>query len=238
MKKGLDVLIVDDEERFLEVLSDVLRDKGYRVDIASDGTQLMSKVRKTHFDIILLDIRLPGINGVQAFIEIKDEIPHTAVIMMTAYSVEELVKEALEKGAYACLYKPFDIDRLLDIIGEVRARKLVLLVDDQLSMRETLPDVLEDKGYKVSTASNAGQTLEEVRKKHYQIILMDVRLPDMDGVELFKKVHEIDPEVAVIMITAYSIDKIVNGALERGVYAYLRKPIDIDQLVGIIEKVK
>ena len=149
-------------------------------------------MKKTHFDAIFMDIKMPGINGVQTFREVKKIDPEAAVIMMTAYSVEDLVKEALEEGAYAIVYKPFDIDKVVTLIGELLCDKtLILVVDDQFGDRETMKAMLEEKGYRVATASNSTETIEMVKKKHYDIIIMDVVLPGMDGVQTFEQVKKL-----------------------------------------------
>src|SRR3989339_1645905 len=119
MSKDVNILIVDDQVNMLETFTDILRDKGYKVTTAEDGYTAIDKVKKQSFDVIFMDIKMPGINGVQTFREIKKINPKTAVIMMTAYSVEGLVKEAIEEGAYTVIYKPFEIERVVETIERV-----------------------------------------------------------------------------------------------------------------------
>ena len=118
------VLIVDDNESLCETLSFILNRKGYATATASDGSDAVKQTEETPFDVTLMDIRMPGMNGVEAFKKIKRLRPKAAVVMMTGYSVEELVKEALEEGAFGIIYKPMDIDRVISLIEEAkRARK-------------------------------------------------------------------------------------------------------------------
>ncbi|MFC1931776.1 response regulator [Chloroflexota bacterium] len=232
------VLIVDDLRNIRLTLGGILEDKGHDVVTAEDGYQAIEAVRKTHFDAIFMDIKMPGINGVQTFREVKKIDPEAAVIMMTAYSVEDLVKEALEEGAYAVMYKPFEIDRVITIIEELLCeRVLILVVDDQFADRETLKTMLEDKGYRVATARDGTEAIEMVGMKHYDIIFLDVRLPGMDGIQTFEQVKKIDSEATVIMMTGYTEEDLVKRAASTGAYTCLRKPFDMEKVVALVENI-
>ncbi len=116
------VLIVDDNENLCKTLSFILNRKGYATTTVHDGPDAIKQTEKTPFDLTLMDIRMPGMNGVEAFKKIKRLKPKAAVVMMTAYSVEELVQEALEEGAFGIIYKPLDIDKVISLIEEARVR--------------------------------------------------------------------------------------------------------------------
>jgi len=217
-------------------LGGILEDKGHNVVMVENGYQAIEAVKKTLFDVIFIDIKMPGINGVQTFREIKRIDRKAVVIMMTAYSVEDLLKEALEEGAYATVYKPFDVDKIIAIIEEVLHEKtLILVVDDKFSDRETLKTILEDKGYRVATAKDGTEAIEMVKSKHYDIIFLDVILPGMDGVETFERVKGIDPEVTVIMMTGYTAEDLVRKAVSEGAYTCIYKPFDMEKLIGLVE---
>ena len=120
-KKGLEanILLVDDQVGMVETLSDILKERGYNITIANDGREAIERAKETQFSLALIDIKLPGINGVETFKEIKKINPEIAVIMMTAYSVDDLIRESIAEGAYATIYKPFDPERILKIIEDV-----------------------------------------------------------------------------------------------------------------------
>jgi DNA-binding NtrC family response regulator len=217
-------------------LGGILEDKGHNVVMVENGYQAIEAVKKTLFDIIFIDIKMPGINGVQTFREIKRIDPKAVVIMMTAYSVEDLLKEALEEGAYATVYKPFDVDKIIAVIEEVLHEKtLILVVDDKFSDRETLKTILEDKGYRVATAMDGTEAIEMVKSKHYDIIFLDVILPGIDGVETFERVKGIDPEVTVIMMTGYTEEDLVRKAVSEGAYTCIYKPFHMEKLIELVE---
>jgi DNA-binding NtrC family response regulator len=232
------ILVVDDLSSMRLTLGGIVEDEGYSVMTAEDGYHAIEAVSKRHFDVIFIDIKMPGIDGVQTFREIKKIDPDAAVVMMTAYSVEELVTEALEEGAYAIIYKPFDINMVIAIIEELLTKKtLVLVVDDHFADRETLKTILDEKGYRVATASDGNEAIEMVRSRHYDIIFLDVRLPDMTGFETFEQVKKVDSQATVIMMTGYAEEDLIKSAIEAGAYTCLYKPFDMQKVITLIEAV-
>lgn len=232
------ILVVDDIRSMRVTLGGILEDKGHNVVTAENGYQAIEAVKKTPFDLIFIDIKMPGINGVQTFREIKKIDSNAVVIMMTAYSVEDLLKEALEEGAYATVHKPFDVDKIIAVIEKVYKEKvLILVVDDKFNDRETLKMILEDKGYRVATAGDGAEAIEMVKSKHFDIIFLDVRLPGMDGIETFERVKGIDPDVNVIMMTGYTEEDLLRKAVNEGAYTCIHKPFNMENLIGIVESI-
>ncbi len=241
MKKSngkTNVLVVDDLRNIRLTLGAILEDEGHNVVTVDDGYQAIEAAKKTRFDAIFMDIKMPGINGVETFREIKKINPEAAVIMMTAYSVEDLVKEALEEGAYKIIHKPFDIGRIISTITELPHGKIrILVVDDRFADRETLKVILEDKGYRVATANDGAEAIEAAKEKHYDIIFLDIKLPDIDGVQTFMQVKKINPTATVIMMTGYAEKDLVEKALSAGAYTCLFKPFDMKKVLGLVEEI-
>jgi two-component system response regulator HydG len=228
------VLVVDDLKSIRLTLGGILEDEGYNVVLAEDGYKAIEAAKQTPFDLVFMDIKMPGINGVQTFREVKKINPEAVVIMMTAYSVEDLIKEALEEGAYAVVYKPFDIEKIVSIIESALQKTLILVVDDSFTDRETLKTILEERGYSVVTASTGGEALARVKEKRFDIIFLDVKLPDIDGVDFFEQVKAIDPEVAVIMMTGYSETELMQKVISHGAYTCIYKPFNVDRVVSLV----
>jgi len=238
MMENTNILVVDDLRSIRLTLEGILEDKGHNVVTAENGYQAIEEVRENHFDVIFMDIKMPGINGVQTFREVKKIDPKAAVIMMTAYSVEDLVKEALEEGAYTIVYKPFDIDKIISLIDELLDEQtLILVVDDQFGDRETLKGILEDKGYRVATAADGAEAIQMVKERHYDIIFLDIKLPGMDGIETFEQVKKVDPRAAVIMMTGYTAEDLLERAISGGAYTCIYKPFDMEKVISIVENI-
>lgn len=113
------VLVVDDDVGTVETLADILAAKAYRVTAAYSGEEAVARARAARYDAILMDIRMPGLDGVEALREIRREAPGTRVIMMTAFTRSERVEAAKAATAVAVLPKPLDVDRLLGLLAEV-----------------------------------------------------------------------------------------------------------------------
>lgn len=113
------VLIVDDDSDMTETLSDILREMDYLAQTANDGEAAVRKVADNGFQIALMDIKMPGMDGVEVCKRIKKIQPGINVIMMTAYSSDRLVDEAVKVGAREVLKKPLEIGNVLAILGEI-----------------------------------------------------------------------------------------------------------------------
>ena len=110
------VLIVDDDNGIRFTLEGIIDDEGYAVRGAQDGYEAIELVKAINFHWVFMDIRMPGINGVETYLAIKKISPESKVVMMTGFSVEALVKKALEEGVYTVLYKPLPVEQVLDLL--------------------------------------------------------------------------------------------------------------------------
>jgi two-component system, NtrC family, response regulator HydG len=112
MEKKYAVLIVDDDEGILDTMMDILSEMNFNVAVAKDGFKAIEMAKEGTFDAILLDIRMPGIDGIETLKRIKQFKPFAKIILMTAYTTENNALEAQKEGASALLYKPIDFDKL------------------------------------------------------------------------------------------------------------------------------
>jgi DNA-binding NtrC family response regulator len=112
----------------------------------------------------------------------------------------------------------------------------ILIVDDELSIRESLNGWLKRDGYQVETAATGSEALAKNAEKHFDIMFIDVKMPEMDGLSLLTKIKETDDDIAVVMMTAYGDIPGVVEAMKLGAYDYLLKPFDLEELSVIVEK--
>ena len=233
------ILIVDDDVGICETLSDIMEVKGYDTAIATDGYEALQKVKEVAFDVILMDIKMPGINGVETFKEIKKVRPEIAVVMMTAYAVEDLIGEALREGAYGVLYKPFDMERMIGLLEGIKGGGFVLVVDDDPNTCTTFKYVLEGKGYQVGTALSGEEAIEMAQENEYDMIFIDMKLPAMNGLQTYMAIREANPQVIAVMMTAYrrEMGDLVEEALDKDAYTCLYKPFDVDQMIGLVGEI-
>ncbi len=116
------------------------------------------------------------------------------------------------------------------------AEKL-LIVDDEKNIRESMVRLLRTKGYDTEGAESGAEALQKIRGKSFDLLIMDFRMPGMDGLETFRRAREFNPEIAVIMLTGYGTPERENEAMRLGVKKFVRKPITIDQLANVINDV-
>lgn len=112
----------------------------------------------------------------------------------------------------------------------------VLIVDDDKDILRSLKDIMSSKGYQVDVAETAESALEKTRNQYFNLALLDIRLPDMEGTELLAKIHKERPMMMKIMITGYpSLDNAVR-ALNLGADAYIMKPVNPENLLKVVEE--
>ncbi len=114
--RDIKVLLVDDEVSFAASMKKVLSRRGLDVHIATDGLTALSMIAKQHFDVVVLDIKMPGMDGTQVFAEIKRFSPDIPVILFTGHYSSGEEEDILKKGAYAYLLKPYPVLQLVDLI--------------------------------------------------------------------------------------------------------------------------
>jgi two-component system response regulator PilR (NtrC family) len=112
----------------------------------------------------------------------------------------------------------------------------ILVVDDEAIQRDIVKDILEDQGYDVLTADNGQEALKLIQSAPIDVVLTDLRMPGMNGVELLQHIKDRDPEIVVVVITAYGSIESAVDAMRRGAYHYLTKPLDKEQLILIVQR--
>jgi two-component system response regulator HydG len=117
-----------------------------------------------------------------------------------------------------------------------RAKPLVLIADDDAAHRLMLKTLLEDWGYRIKEADDGEKAVELIRQSSVDLVLMDVRMPKMDGIEATKSIHQYNPAIPILVITAHSSIPSAVEALKSGAYDYLTKPIDFDALKLVMER--
>jgi len=234
------ILIVDDEARIRELLCKSFNMAGYEVVTVPTAEQSLELIFKEIFDLILLDIRLSsgesGISILKKIREFQKEIP---VVVYSGALTPELEIEARTAGANEVLSKDIDILQLVAQIGKIikakdrlfqepskEKQKSVLIVDDEEGIRRVLREFFNRKGYKVFEAGDGEKALRLIHTEKVSVVLLDMKMPGMDGLETLKRLLEIDPKLGVVMSTAVQDDEKVKKAIGLGAYSYVLKPFD------------
>ncbi len=170
---SLRVLIVDDERGSRETLQDILREEGYEVAIAGDGMEALDILAGGSFQIALLDIRLPGMDGIELLGRVREKSPDTAVIMITAYATVENSIKALNLGAYSYLTKPLNIDEV-----KVHMKRVV----DNLLLSEERDRLLVETRTWASQLQVLGEMMRSINSNHDVKDLLKVMFSEMKNV--------------------------------------------------------
>jgi len=115
-------------------------------------------------------------------------------------------------------------------------RKRLLIIDDDESTRKTLSLIFKKQGYEIETAGTGQAAIDQAQKDFFNLALLDVRLPDVTGIELLAALKDIHPDMAVIMATAYACLETAIQALNKGASAYITKPLNLNQVLATVEK--
>ncbi len=236
------ILIVDDNASLCKTMEFVLNHKGHDVTTAKDGPEALNYVEKKSFEIIFMDIKMPIMNGVETYKRLKEIRPETIVIMMTAYAVEDLVQEAIQEGAYGVIYKPLDIDKIIELIERVRQDKkgtLILVVDSDPKTCLQLKHILTKKHFRVGIANTGEEAISMAKEQIYSIIFISLQLPTLIGLETYLTLKEINPEAVVIIMIAQNqkIEDLIPETSKSGAYMCITKPIQIDDMLNLIEEI-
>ena len=231
------ILVVDDEVDTCRNLQDILTDLGYQVDTAHDGPSALELIEKKPYDVALLDLKMPGMDGLTLYREIKKRSAGTVAIIVTAYAGSITPEAAKAAGAWQVLPKPIDFPKLLGLIGEVLDQPLLMVVDDDHDLCANLWDLLRERGYRIDLAHNSAEAAERLKTRPFRVVLIDMKLPKGDGTEVFRLVRQKNPRARTILITGHrsETDHLVNKVLGEGANTICYKPFDIPKLLNTVQ---
>jgi two-component system, NtrC family, response regulator HydG len=231
------VFIIDDDRDHAESIADVLTMRGFECELAFSGEAGLQRFREADFDIVFMDVKLPGMNGVETFFEFRKLKPDVKVMLMTGFSLEQLVAQAVENGALGVLRKPFEIKDLLDVLENVKPRGMVLVADDDPEFADSLAPILRQHGYRVQIVSSGREALEMASHEGINCLILDLKMPMLSGLEVYIKLKEQGRSVPTIFITGFPGER--NLAMARLSQTIdqdvLLKPFDPNQLIAAID---
>ncbi len=240
------ILIVDDDSLICDIIDKELKRNFFSTFIANNGKEAFDILNKHKVDIILLDIFLPDISGMEMLGQIKKKWDNIEAVIITGHSSQEMAIKALRQGAIDYLEKPVNFEELNISIGRATEkivekanliyRHSILLVDDEKELIERLARILIKEGYDVFSAYNGKEGFQICQKNKIDIIISDIEMPVMGGIEFLERIKKAQRDIEVIMMTGFGDENLAIEALRKGAINYLRKPIDLDELLIAIEQ--
>ena len=265
--EGLKALVVDDDFNTCDSVTKMLVRIGMRSEWTLSGKEAVLRARQSMelgdaFHAYIIDWRLPDMNGIEVTRQIRSLGDDTPIIILTAYDWSDIEVEARAAGVTAFCAKPLfmsDIrDTLMTAIGQIQAEaedtsfptagsdirdKCILLVEDNELNSEITVEILNEYGCMVDTAENGAEAVKKIKNSNpgdYDLVLMDVQMPVMNGYEATRQIRTLnDPVLAgitIIAMTANAFDEDRKKAQECGMDGFLTKPIVIEELIGVLQK--
>ncbi|MET0089563.1 MAG: response regulator [Candidatus Thiodiazotropha sp.] len=262
--RGLRALVMDDNAMASQILSEMLESFTFDVTSASRAEQALGLVEAADkqakpFQLVLMDWRLPGLDGVEAGRMIKSELGLShipVVILVTAFGREEVMQSAQEAGMDGFLIKPVNPSVLFDAIMQAfnqeltdasrqRTREMtlqalqgeVLLVEDNPINQQVAQEILQLMGLQVSIAGDGYQALALLQERSFDLVLMDIQMPGMDGYETVRRIRAQArfSRLPVIAMTAHAMSGDREKCLEAGMNDHIAKPIEPNRLHATLQ---
>jgi DNA-binding NtrC family response regulator len=250
------VLMVDDEIDFLASMARMLDRRGIEVLVAPSAVEALARLRWERVDVAVLDVRMPGMDGESLFERLRMEYPELPVLVLTGHGTVDQAFRMSRAGVFAYLPKPCGVADLVGKILEaapdpeapgtgmevsghedlVENATRALLVDDESEFAESIARVLGRRGIRAEIAGSGAAALRKVAATDFDVVVLDVRLPDADGLEILGRIRRERPDTEVILLTGYpSFTGAVRG-IRDGAFDYLVKPPSAEELVHCIRR--
>lgn len=258
------ILIVDDERLICDLLRAVLGRQGHEVITASNGREGLELFKRHRPRFTLLDLRMPEMNGIEVLKQIRVIDPKAAVMILTAWGSDALEQQARQLGVMDFLSKGLALDVLVAAMERAlpkaakasadepsaaapaapaapsagaasAATDSILVVDDEPPICELLQRFLSLRGYRVRAANDGPQALAAVEQEVPQLLVLDMNMPGMNGVEVLRKLRAKKYAGGVILLTTGQDDKLLQEALDLGSVDVMGKPVDLERLALAIQ---
>jgi DNA-binding NtrC family response regulator len=230
------ILVIDDNAALAENIAEILEELSVEVHVADSAEVALARFDEHPWSLVMTDVRMPGIDGIELLTQIKDRSPATPVLVMTGYADHHMIARAHDSGALAVVYKPLDLDALLELVARIAvANKAILVLDDDHALVSNLTEILsEEHGVLTHPATNLALARKLATAIDFNVAVIDLRLPDGDGMTL---AHELlrrpEQDCSIIILTGYP-ELVETEANERLVV--LTKPVATPRLLECVRE--
>ena len=230
------ILVVDDDPGMVRTLKDVLRLHGWDVDGAHSGSEAVAAVDRQEYTAVLMDVRMPGLDGVAAFHQIHLRRPGLPVLLMTAHAADDLLAQAERSGVTRILPKPLDLRYILRLLEDVLlSTQAILVVDDEPAFLATLAGALRARGYAVIEAQSLDDAVAFAKGGEPRVILLHLHLDALDPTHAVRAIRSVNPTAGLILYSGRPEDfaRVVADAPD--VLAALPKPLPMERLLALVD---
>ena len=237
------ILVVDDEPSLLDMISLFLIENGFAVSKAKDGGEGRELLRKNRYDVILLDIQMPSVNGFELLTWLRKEGIKTPVILMSSRATYATLESSIKFGAVTLIDKPINLERLLEDVKSalsnkpiVKRNRRLLIADDHGYTRESLSIFLQEAGYFVTAVVDGNEAIDAAKStsQPFDIAIIDIMMPKMHGEQVVAELKKISPRTLPILITGEATSDEIREGYKEGAFSLIRKPIDFGLLLNAL----
>lgn len=242
------LLLVDDEEEFLKAMRIRLVTWGYDVLTATNGKEAIRIVKERAPDVVILDIMMPEMDGVETLCQIREFNKKIPVLMLTAYGDEEKIKKTVgleisgfipkwgksSKVSEATRIALKGIIKVMKTPGWGMATKKILIVDDEAELVKAMRIRLVSWGYDVLTATSGKEAVRLVKREMPDAIILDIMMPEMDGIEALQQIRRFNKKIPVIMLTAYSDEERFAKTKKLGIAGFIQKGAEFENASNLV----
>ena len=258
-KNKTTVLVVDDEQIICDLFKTVLVHAGYEVFTASTGRDGLVQFQRRRPRLTLLDLRMPEMNGIEVLKDIRKLDPQADVMILTAWGSDALERQARQLGVTDFLSKRMTLDVVMASLERMQQRQdktatakasvaeaaaamptplpsaSILVVDDEQEICDMLMQAVSRLGYRVRTASSGAEALALVEQEKPALIILDMYMPEMNGVGVLRGLQARKITSGVILLTGSQDEKLMTEALDLGVVDIIGKPVSMERLTVAIQ---
>jgi DNA-binding NtrC family response regulator len=232
------VLVVDDNKELAENIAEILTYVGVEVGIAGDAESALEAFDEREWSLVVTDIRMPKVDGIELLALLKDRRPSTPILLMTGFADPDTVTRAAHSGAFGVVNKPIDLDDLIGLVERIaEAQFPVLIVEDDVGLCSNLIEILaEQRGCLPHPATNVALARRLAEQIDFGMVLLDLRLPDGDGMSLAHELrHRPDGSLRPMVLMTGFPEEIARIAPCTQEIMVLTKPFSVP---GLIERLR
>jgi DNA-binding NtrC family response regulator len=262
-KQKTTVLVVDDEQIICDLLQTVLSRAGYEVFTASTGRDGLAQFQRRRPQLTLLDLRMTEMNGIEVLKDIRKLDPQANVMILTAWGSDALERQARQLGVTDFLSKRMTLNAVMASLERMEQRQhktttakapgaaaaaaaaaampptppsaSILIVDDEPQICTTLMQAITPLGYRVRSAASGAEALALVEQETPALIILDMHMPEMNGIGVLRGLQERKIRSGVILLTGSHDEKLMTEALDLGVVDIIGKPVSMERLTLAIQ---
>ncbi len=245
------ILVIDDERMLCDLLQEMLRRHGHEVFTAYSGREGIESHKQQRPHFTLLDLHLPDTNGIEVLKRIRESDPKAAVMILTGAASDKLERQARELGVADFLIKGLAPDVLMSAVTRAvqspapskrdepppatQNGDAILVVDDEPPIRDLLTQFLSARGFHVHAAQDGPTALALAERERPQLIILDVHMPGMNGVEVLRKLRKKKYTGGVMMLTGSADRALLTEALCLDAIDILGKPFDLERVALAVQ---